>query len=71
METALGIALLAGLTFVLLLIKWAISATLHKGVDAASNAYKRAQERNNPPPAESLAERYGQSGPNGQNGDIF
>ena len=62
METALAIALLAGLTFVLLLIKWVIRSTLHKGFDAAENAYKRAQEKKNPPQAESLADRYRQNG---------
>jgi len=59
----MGIVLLAAATFILLAVKWAIRATLNKGVNAAENAWKRAQEQKNPPAPESLAERYTQQKP--------
>jgi hypothetical protein len=64
METGLVIVALAGISFVWALIKWALKAGVNKGVNAASNAVKRAQEKNNPPQAESLADRYRGSGTN-------
>lgn len=35
-----------------------IYAGVYKGVNAAENAVKRAQEKKNPPRAESLSDRY-------------
>ena len=58
METGLAVAAFVGIAFVWILIKGMIRAGVNKGVNAASNAVKRVQEKNNPPQAESLAERF-------------
>ena len=58
MEAVYGVILLIAAGIALVLIRRAIGAGIHKGVDVAANAIKREQEKKNPPVAESLADRY-------------
>ena len=58
METAIAVLAFIAFAAVWVLIRGLISAGVDKGANAVSNAVKRAQEKNDPPKAESLADRY-------------
>lgn len=57
-EVIAGIALIVAVAAVLLIIRRLISAGVYKGVNAASNAIKKAQEEKNPPKPQNLADRF-------------
>lgn len=58
METTIFIVAALAISIVWVIIKRMIYAGVYKGVNAAENAVKRAQEKKNPPRAESLSDRY-------------
>ena len=68
-DEILGIVLIVAVALVLLVIRRLISAGVNKGVNAASNAIKRAQEEKNPPKPQNLAERYGSTSSQGKEGE--
>jgi len=58
METTIFIVAALAISIVWVIIKRMIYVGVYKGVNAAENAVKRAQEKKNPSRAESLADRY-------------
>jgi len=52
------ILIIAGLTIVLLAIRYIIKKAVHSGVDAISNAITDKKNKDNPPQQENRADRY-------------
>lgn len=61
MEAAIFIVIALAISLAWIIIKRMIYAGVSKGVNAAENAVKRAQDKKNPPHSESLADRYSQN----------
>ena len=58
METVLGIALVAVITLIVMLIRFVICRLSDKAVDAVRNARIRARNESAPPQTQRLADRY-------------
>lgn len=52
------ILIIAGLTVVVLAIRWVISTAVHRGADAIGNAITEKKNKDNPSKQENLADRY-------------
>ena len=58
MTTFIGILIIAGLTAVIMLIRYVINSAINKGVDAIHNARVEKKNKENPRGHENLADRY-------------